>query len=139
MLIKKERCKIWKNKNKNLLCWQGLVLLDWSWQVWTCPNHDFWSNLARFGTKNGISTKFIDDSATFLLEKLTNHYIFTKRKCGFEVNQIWWTVEMSGPAKASPGGQVLVSKAGFYLFSQKLHISFLFANSLIYSKIIFLI
>ena len=33
------------------------------------------------------------------------------------------TSDMSGPAKASPGGEVLVSKAGFYFLSQKLHLS----------------
>ena len=30
-------------------------------------------NLARFGSRNGILTKFINDSASFLLEKLKNH------------------------------------------------------------------
>ena len=34
------------------------------------------------------------------------------------------TSDMSGPAKASPGGQVLVSKAGFpFFFCQQLHLS----------------
>ena len=36
---------------------QVLVLLDRSWQVRTCPNHDFWSNLARFGSRNNILMK----------------------------------------------------------------------------------
>ena len=36
------------------------------------------SNFTRFGSKNGILTKFIDDSASFLLEKLKNHIILTK-------------------------------------------------------------
>ena len=73
-----ERCNFWKNKSKNLLCWQGLVLLDWSWQVRTCPNHDFWSNLTRFGFKIRFLTKFLNDSAWFLLEKLKKHIISTK-------------------------------------------------------------
>ena len=38
------------------------------------------------------------------------------------------TSDMSGPAKASPGGQVLDSKAGIYFSSQKLHLSFLLIN-----------
>ena len=67
-----------KNKNKNLLCWQGLVLLDWSWQVRTCPNHDYWSNLARFGSKTDFLTKFLDYSAWLSLEKLKKHVFFNK-------------------------------------------------------------
>ena len=39
---------------------------------------DFWTNFARFGSKNGILVKFLDDSASFLLEKLKNHVILTK-------------------------------------------------------------
>ena len=76
--MKMDRCNFWKNKSKNLLCWQGLVLLDWSWQVRTCPNHDFWSNLTRFGFKIRFLTKFLNDSAWFLLEKLKKHIISTK-------------------------------------------------------------
>ena len=57
---------------------KGLVLLDWSWQVRTCPNHDFSSNFPRFGFKIRFLTKFLDDSAWFLLEKLKKHVIFTK-------------------------------------------------------------
>ena len=34
------------------------VLLDRSWQVRTCPISDFWSNFARFGSKNCILIKF---------------------------------------------------------------------------------
>ena len=47
-------------------------------QVRTCPNHDFWSNFARFGSRNGILTKFINDSASFSLEKLKNTIILTQ-------------------------------------------------------------
>ena len=39
---------------------------------------DFWNNFARFGSKNGILTKWHNDSASFLLEKLKNHIILTK-------------------------------------------------------------
>ena len=37
-----------------------------------------WTNLSRFGSKNGILMKFLDDSASFLLEKLKNHVILIK-------------------------------------------------------------
>ena len=46
---------------------------------WTGPdmtNHDFWTNFARFGSKTKFLTKFLDDSAWFLLEKLKKHVIF---------------------------------------------------------------
>ena len=75
MSIKLERCNFWRKRKDSLLCWQGLVLLDWSWQVRTCPNRDFWSNFARFGFKIRFLTKFLDDSAWFLLEKLKKHVI----------------------------------------------------------------
>ena len=65
LLIKMERCNFWKNKGKTLLCWQGLVLLDWSWQVRTCQNHDFWSNFSRLGSQTEFLTKFLNDSACF--------------------------------------------------------------------------
>ena len=51
---------------------------DRSWQVRTCPISDFWLNFACFGPKNGIFTKFIDDYASFLLEKFKNHVILIK-------------------------------------------------------------
>ena len=54
------------------------ALMDRSWQVRTCPILDFWSNFAHFGSQNGFLTKFINDSASFLLEKLKNHMILTK-------------------------------------------------------------
>ena len=38
----------------------------------------FWTNFARFGSKNGILMKFLNDSASFLLEKLKNHVILTQ-------------------------------------------------------------
>ena len=47
-------------------------------QVRTWPNQDFWSNLTRFGSRNGILTKWHNDSASFLLEKLKNQVILTK-------------------------------------------------------------
>ena len=37
-----------------------------------------WINFARFGSKNSILMKFLDDSASFLLEKLKNHVILTE-------------------------------------------------------------
>ena len=37
-----------------------------------------WTNFACFGSENGILMKFLDDSASFLLEKLKNHVILTK-------------------------------------------------------------
>ena len=37
-----------------------------------------WFNFARFGSRNGILTKFIDDSASFLPEKLKNLVILRK-------------------------------------------------------------
>ena len=37
-----------------------------------------WTNFARFGSRNGILMKFLDDSASFLLEKLKNHVILIK-------------------------------------------------------------
>ena len=43
--------------------------------------HDRSQSLVQFGTfgsRNGILTKFIDDSASFLPEKLNNHVILTK-------------------------------------------------------------
>ena len=39
---------------------------------------EFWSNLARFGSRNGILTKWHNDSASFLPEKLKNQFILTK-------------------------------------------------------------
>ena len=39
---------------------------------------EFWSNLARFGSRNGILTKWHNDSASFLPEKLKNQVILTK-------------------------------------------------------------
>ena len=39
---------------------------------------EFWSNLARFEFKIRFFTKFLNDSAWFLLEKLKKHVILTK-------------------------------------------------------------
>ena len=38
----------------------------------------FWFNFVRFGSKYGILTKLINDSASFLLEKLKNQVILIK-------------------------------------------------------------
>ena len=57
-------------KKGNLICWQGLVLLDWPWQVRTCPKSEFWCNLAHFWSKTDFLTKCLNDSAWFCLEKL---------------------------------------------------------------------
>ena len=38
---------------------------------------DFWTNFARFGSKAKCLMKCLDDSASFLLEKLKNHVILT--------------------------------------------------------------
>ena len=57
------------------------VLLDRSWrfrQLSVNFPYDFWINFARFGSRNGILTKFIHDSASFLLEKLKNHIILIR-------------------------------------------------------------
>ena len=60
------------------------VLLDRSWkfrqlsvQISVRFPSDFWTNFARFGTKNGILMKFLNDCASFLLEKLKKHVILT--------------------------------------------------------------
>ena len=71
-----ERCKIWENKNPSAGLQSVLVLLDRSWQVRTWLKDEFWSNLARFGSRNGILMKFIDDAALFLLEKPKKHMFF---------------------------------------------------------------
>ena len=36
-----------------------------------------WTKLEYFGSKTNFLMKFIDDSASFLLEKLKNHVILT--------------------------------------------------------------
>ena len=60
-------------------------------EVRTCPNSDlwseeevrtwrkseFWSNLTRFGSKNSFLTKWPNDSASFLPEKLKTQVILT--------------------------------------------------------------
>ena len=53
------------------------ALMGPPWQVRTFPISDFWSNFARFGYKNDFSTKFINDSASFLPQKLKNHVILS--------------------------------------------------------------
>ena len=39
---------------------------------------DFWTNFVRFRSKTKFLMKFLDDSTSFLLEKLKNHVILTK-------------------------------------------------------------
>ena len=58
LLIK--RWKVWllREKKRNLPRWQGFVLLDWPWQVRTCPNHYFSSNFAHVGSQSMLSTYF---------------------------------------------------------------------------------
>ena len=59
------------------------VLLDRSWKKRQLSVHfpyDIWTNFARFGSRNCILMKFINDSASFLLEKLKNHVILTKNR-----------------------------------------------------------
>ena len=54
------------------------VLLDRSWkkrQLSVNFPYDIWTNFARFGSQNGILMKFLNDSASFLLEKLKNHVV----------------------------------------------------------------
>ena len=51
----------------------------WSQErVRTLLKDEFWSNLARFGSRNGILTKWHNDSASFLPEKLKKHVILIK-------------------------------------------------------------
>ena len=47
-------------------------------QVRACPISDFWSNFTRFGFKIRFLTKFHNDSASFLPEKLKNQVILIK-------------------------------------------------------------
>merc|ERR1711924_126835 len=57
------------------------VLLDRSWRFRKLSVNfpcDICTNFARFGSRNSILMKFLNDSASFLLEKLKNHVILTK-------------------------------------------------------------
>ena len=47
-------------------------------QVRTCPISDFWSNCVRLESKTWFLTKFVNDFAWFLFEKLKIHVIFIK-------------------------------------------------------------
>ena len=49
-----------------------------TWQVRTWPNRDFLSKFACFGFKIRFLTKFHNDSASFLSEKLKNQVILIK-------------------------------------------------------------
>ena len=49
-----------------------------TFQVRTCPNHDFWLNFKCFGFKIRFLTKWRNDSASFLLEKLKNQVFLIK-------------------------------------------------------------
>ena len=54
------------------------VLLDRSWKIPYTFRRDFWTNFAGFGSKTCFLMKFLNDSASFLLEKLKNHVILTQ-------------------------------------------------------------
>ena len=49
-----------------------------TFQVRTCPNHDFLLNFECFGFKIRFLTKWHNDSASFFLEKLKKHIILIK-------------------------------------------------------------
>ena len=74
-----------KRKEKHALltrtCPPALV-----WEVRTCPKSEFWSNSAHFGSKTEFLTKFLNDSACFLQEKLKKH-IFPLKTLIFDNNQ----------------------------------------------------
>ena len=76
-----EMCNFWKDKSKNLLCWQGLVILDWPWQVRTCPISDFWSNFACFVSKTYFLKQFLDRSASFFGQEIHEHLKTIKKCC----------------------------------------------------------
>ena len=57
---------------------QVLEVLEDSVRFPSTFRRDIWTNLARFGSKTNFLMKFLDDSASFLLEKLKNHVILTK-------------------------------------------------------------
>ena len=62
-------------------CGPFWVLLDRSWDSVNFPStfrKTIWTNFARFGSKNCILMEFLNDSGSFLLEKLKNHFILTK-------------------------------------------------------------
>ena len=61
------------------------VLLDRSWKFRKLSvrfpstfRTTIWTNFIHFGSRNCILMKFLDDSASFLLEKLKNHVILTQ-------------------------------------------------------------
>ena len=70
----------WKGVKSEKLKYVLCVFLNlWSQErVRTWRKSEFWSNLARFGSRNGILTKWHNDSASFLLEKLKNQVILIK-------------------------------------------------------------
>ena len=76
-----ERCEI--SKKKYFRCFEvstcppGHVQIT-TFQVRTCPNHDFWSKFGCFGFKIRFLTEFHNDSASFWLEKLKNQVILIK-------------------------------------------------------------
>ena len=75
---------------------------------------DFWSNIKVFG-ENNVIFELLQQKACRIIYKFRPKTLFWTRSVRN------WTKsrksDMSGPAKASPGGQVLVSKAGFPFFS----------------------
>ena len=85
---KKWKGVISEKKKESLLCYQGLVLLDWPWQVRTCPNSDF-DPIARIGSK------------TYLLIKKERYKFCDKRK-----------VCLAGKDLSSPPGPPGLALAG---------------------------
>ena len=81
--VKSEKIKVFPLVwSKYLSSWTGLgrsghVQIT-TWQVRTWPNHDFCSNFACFGFKIRFLTKFYNESASFLPEKLKNHILLTQ-------------------------------------------------------------
>ena len=57
---------------------QVLEVLEDSVRFPSTFRRDIWTNFARFGFKTKFFMKFLNDSASFLLEKLKNHVILTK-------------------------------------------------------------
>ena len=81
--VKSEKIKVFPLVwSKYLSSWTGLgrsghVQIT-TWQVRTWPNRDFLSKFACFGFKIRFFTKFHNDSASFLPEKLKNQIILIK-------------------------------------------------------------
>ena len=82
----------------------------------------------------GQMLRFFVSKPCFLSFSTQNHYETTSKRQFWSRNVRNWTTsltsDMSGPAKASTGGQILVSKAGFSFFcsSEITPFQFLLAN-----------